>query len=78
MTEGAYNAVQCDVEEPEYVHYFDNIDKARGWVDNKLAGLNAVANHPGNYVDTFVYDKEYHGVNNWELKHFKYIKMELL
>lgn len=81
MTEGEWNTdgLGLALDPEDTIHYFDNIDKARGWVDNHLAGQNATANHPGNYIDTFIYDKEYMGVGQcMELKHFKYIKMELI
>jgi hypothetical protein len=64
--------------EIEDTRYFDNIDKAKGYVEGRLAGENWSANHPGMVFDMYVYDKQYFSVAGGQIKAFKFYKIEMV
>ena len=62
-------------------YYFDNIDRAKAYVENKLSGKDWSANHPGMVFDMYVYDKQYFtgaGISAFMIKAFKFYKIEMV
>lgn len=79
VTSGHYDAYFNDGQPIiDGIDFFDNIDKAKGYVERQLEGKDWVANHPGMTLDTYVYDKQYFSGVSFQLKSFKYIKLEMI
>ena len=70
-----------DMPEPrtELTTYFTNIDKAKTFVEQELAGHSDwQATHPGMVLDTYIYDLAYNQEEHTRLRAFKYIKLEMV
>lgn len=78
VSNGSYNSDTMYEPEIEDTRYFDNIDKAKGYVEGRLAGENWSANHPGMVFDMYVYDKQYFSVVGGQIKAFKFFKIEMV
>lgn len=78
VSKGSYDALTMYEPEIENTMYFDNIDKAKGYVEERLIGENWSANHPGMVFDMYVYDKQYFPVVGGQIKVFKFYKIEMV
>jgi hypothetical protein len=78
VSNGSYDALTMYNPKIEYTAYFDNIDKAKGFVEGRLVGENWSANHPGMVFDMYVYDKQYFSVVGGQIKAFKFYKIEMV
>ena len=81
VSNGSYESSTMYNPEVEDVVYFDNVDRAKRYVEEKLAGEDWSANHPGMVFDMYVYDKQYFtgaGISAFMIKAFKFYKIEMV